>query len=132
MPGPSSLVGQIISHYRIIEKLGAGGMGEVYRARDEHLNRDVALKILSPDSPGSADAGKRILHEARSASALNDPHICTIYEVREAAGHHFIVMELVEGRPLNSLISLGGLRPELVARYGAQIASALAHVHDRG
>jgi serine/threonine protein kinase/tetratricopeptide (TPR) repeat protein len=132
MPDSLSLVGQIISHYRIIEKLGAGGMGEVYRARDEHLNRDVALKILSPDSPGSADAGKRILHEARSASALNDPHICTIYEVGEAAGHHFIVMELVEGRPLNSLISLGGLRPELVARYGAQIASALAHAHDRG
>jgi serine/threonine protein kinase len=132
MPDATLLIGQIISHYRIVEKLGAGGMGEVYRARDEHLNRDVALKILPPDSPGSADAGKRILHEARSASALNDPHICTIYEVGEAAGHHFIVMELVEGRPLNPLISLGGLRPELVARYGAQIASALAHVHDRG
>src|ERR1700693_5725747 len=99
MPDSTLLIGQVISHYRIVEKLGAGGMGELYRARDEHLNRDVAFKILPPDSPGSADAGKRILHEARSASALNDPHICTIHEVGEAAGHHFIVMELVEGRP---------------------------------
>jgi eukaryotic-like serine/threonine-protein kinase len=132
MPDSSSLIGQIISHYRIVEKLGAGGMGEVYRARDEHLKRDVALKILPPDSQGSAEAEKELLREARSASALNDPHICIIHEVGEAGGHHFIVMELVEGKPLNSLIPPGGLRPELVVRYGAQIAAALAHGHDRG
>jgi serine/threonine protein kinase/tetratricopeptide (TPR) repeat protein len=132
MSDPSSLIGQIISHYRIIEKLGAGGMGEVYRAHDEHLKRDVAFKILPPDSQGGAEAGKKILREARSASALNDPHICTIHEVGEAGGHHFIVMELVDGRPLNSLIPPEGLRPELVVRYGAQIAAALAHAHDRG
>src|SRR5208282_1528390 len=132
MPDSSSLIGQIISHYRIVEKLGAGGMGEVYRARDEHLKRDVAFKILQPDSHGGAGAGGKILREARSASALNDPHICTIHEVGEAGGYHFIVMELVEGRPLNSLIPLEGLRPELVVRYGAQIAAALAHAHDHG
>jgi len=132
MPDSSSLIGQIISHYRIVEKLGAGGMGEVYRARDEHLKRDVAFKILRRDSQGGAEAEKKILSEARSASALNDPHICTIHEVGEAGGHHFIVMELVEGRPLNSLIPPEGLRPELVVRYGAQIAAALAHAHDRG
>jgi len=132
MSDSSSLIGQIISHYRIVEKLGAGGMGEVYRARDEHLKRDVAFKILPPDSQGGAEAGGEILREARSASALNDPHICTIHEVGEAGGYHFIVMELVEGRPLNSLIPPGGLRPELVVRYGAQIAAALAHAHDRG
>jgi serine/threonine protein kinase len=132
MPDSASLIGQTLSHYRIVEKLGAGGMGEVYRARDERLNRDVAFKVLSPDSSSSVAAGEKILREARSASALNDPHICTIYEVGEAAGLHFIVMELVEGIPLNSLIAPGGLRPELVERYGAQIAAALAHAHDRG
>jgi len=131
MPDSSSLIGQIISHYRIVEKLGAGGMGEVYRARDEQLKRDVAVKIL-PDSQGSAEAGKKLLREAQSASALNDPHICVIHEVGEAGGRHFIVMELVEGRPLNSLIPPEGLRPDLVVRYGAQIAAALAHAHDRG
>jgi serine/threonine-protein kinase len=131
MPDSSSLIGQIISHYRILEKLGAGGMGEVYRARDEHLKRDVAFKILLPDSQGIADAEKKLLREARSASALNDPHICIIHEVGEAGGHHFIVMELVEGRPLNLLIPPEGLRPDLVVRYGAQIAAALAHAHDR-
>jgi eukaryotic-like serine/threonine-protein kinase len=132
MADSSSLIGQTISHYRIVEKLGVGGMGEVYRARDERLKRDVALKILLPDSAGSASAEQKLLREAQSASALNDPHICTIHQVGEATGRHFIVMELVEGAPLNSLIPPQGLRPDLVVRYGAQIAAALAHAHDRG
>src|ERR1700693_3068794 len=132
MPNSESLIGQMISHYRIVERLGAGGMGEVYRAYDEHLKRDVAFKILQSDSRDAKGAGKQILREARSASALNDPHICTIYEVGEADGRHFIVMELVKGKPLNSLIPPGGLRPELTVRYGAQIAAALAHAHDHG
>jgi hypothetical protein len=116
MPDSSSLIGLVISHYRIVEKLGAGGMGEVYRARDERLKRDVAFKILTLDPQGSAETGKKILREAQSASALNDPHICTIHEVGEAAGYHFMVMELVEGSPLNSLIPPEGLRPELARR----------------
>jgi serine/threonine protein kinase/tetratricopeptide (TPR) repeat protein len=132
MPDSPSLIGQTISHYKIIEKLGAGGMGEVYRARDERLKRDVALKILPVGSQESPSAQKNLLREAQSASALNDPHICTIYEVGEAGVLHFIVMELVEGKPLSSVIPAEGLRPELVVRYGAQIASALAHAHDRG
>ena len=132
MPDPSSLIGQTISHYRIVEKLGAGGMGEVYRARDQHLERDVALKILPTDCQGSAEAQKELLREARSASALNDSHICVIYEVGEAEGRSFIVMELVEGRPLNLLIPPAGLLPELVLRYGVQVATALAHAHDHG
>src|SRR5580700_5737213 len=132
MPDSSPLIGQIIGHYRIVEKLGAGGMGQVYRARDEHLKRDVALKILLPNPECGDDAEKKILREARSVSALNDPHICTIHEVGEGGGRHYIVMELVEGSPLNSLIPPEGLRPELVLRYGAQIAAALAHAHDRG
>ena len=81
MPDPSSLIGHAISHYDIVEKIGAGGMGQVYRARDLHLKRDVALKILPPDSQGNAEAQKELLREARSASALNDPHICVIHEV---------------------------------------------------
>jgi len=132
MTDSSPLTGRIISHYRIGEKLGAGGMGAVYRARDERLNRDIALKILQPGSKTSLAAQKDLLREAQSASALNDPHIGTIYEVGEDDGDHFIVMELVEGKPLNSLIPAEGLRPELVLRYGAQIAAALAHAHDRG
>jgi serine/threonine protein kinase/tetratricopeptide (TPR) repeat protein len=132
MPESSPLIGRIISHYRIVEKLGAGGMGEVYRARDERLKRDVALKILQQGSKTSSDAQKDLFREAQSASALNDPHICTIYEVGEDGGDHFIVMELVEGKPLNLVIPAGGLRPELVVRYGAQIAAALAHAHDHG
>jgi serine/threonine protein kinase/Tfp pilus assembly protein PilF len=107
-------------------------MGEVYRARDERLHRDVAFKVLQPDSQGTGEVEKKVLSEARSASALNDSHICVIYEVGEGGGHHFIVMELVEGTPLNSLIVPEGLRLELVVRYGAQIATALAHAHDRG
>ena len=130
MQESSTLVGRIISHYRIVEKIGVGGMGEVYRARDERLKRDVALKILLAGSQDSAE--KNLLREAQSASALNDPHICVIYEVGEVGGHHFIVMELVEGKPLNSLIPSGGLRPELAVRYGTQIAAALAHAHGRG
>jgi serine/threonine protein kinase/tetratricopeptide (TPR) repeat protein len=126
------MIGEKLGHYTIIEKLGAGGMGEVYRARDERLKRDVALKVLPEDSPKDAAAETKILREAQSASALNDPNICTIHEVGEANGRHFIVMELVEGSPLSSLIPPEGLRPELVVRYGAQIASALAHAHDRG
>ncbi len=132
MPDSSPLIGRIVSHYRIAEKLGAGGMGEVYRARDERLKRDVALKILQPGSKTSSAAKKDLLREAQSASALNDPHICTIYEVGEDGTDHFIVMELVEGNTLNRLIPAGGLRPELVLRYGEQIAAALAHAHDHG
>ncbi|MGA8620518.1 MAG: protein kinase [Candidatus Sulfotelmatobacter sp.] len=132
MPDSSALIGRVISHYRILEKIGAGGMGEVYRARDQQLNRNVAFKILLPDSQGSTESAKKILREARSASALNDPRICVIHEVGEADGQHFIVMELVEGLPLSSIISAKGLRPELVMRYGTQIASALAHAHERG
>jgi eukaryotic-like serine/threonine-protein kinase len=132
MTDSSPLIGRLISHYRIVEKLGAGGMGEVYRARDERLKRDVALKILQPGSKTSSAAQKDLLREAQSASALNDPHICTIYEVGEDDSDHFIAMELVEGKPLNSLIPAQGLRPELVLRYGAQIAAALGHAHNRG
>ena len=126
------MVGQTLGHYRIREKLGSGGMGEVYRARDERLKREVAIKILSPKSGIATETRHHVLCEAQSASALNHPHICTIYEVGEAADQDFIVMEFVEGHALAAVISHGGFSVGLVLRYGSQIASALAHAHDRG
>src|SRR5215467_3592598 len=126
------MIGQVLGHYQILEKLGSGGMGEVYRARDQRLQRDVALKLLSPTSNTNQEIRGRVLREARSASALNDPHICGIYEVGETADQSFIVMELVQGRPLSDCIPPEGLSVKLVLRYGTQIAGALGHAHDRG
>jgi eukaryotic-like serine/threonine-protein kinase len=124
------MIGETISHYRIIQRIGAGGMGEVYRAHDDQLKRDVAIKILNAKFSADAHAKINLLREAQSASALNDPHICTIYEIGEVNGHAFIVMEFIEGRTLKALIPSGGLPPALVARYGTQISAALAHAHD--
>ncbi len=126
------MTGQTLGHYRILEKIGAGGMGEVYRARDDFLQRDVAIKTLHLGLLDDPTAKEKLLREARSSSALNDPHICTIYEVGELDGKAFIAMELVEGRSLNSLIPAEGMPVKLVVRYGTQIAAALAHAHDHG
>jgi serine/threonine-protein kinase len=126
------MTGQVFGHYRILEKIGAGGMGEVYRARDDFLQRDIAIKTLHLGLFDEPRAKEKLLREARSSSALSDPHICTIYEVGESDGKAFIAMELVEGRPLNSLIPSRGLPVKLVVRYGTQIAAALAHAHDHG
>ena len=124
------LVGAVLAHYQILAKLGEGGMGVVYRARDTRLDREVALKVLPASAQDDAAARERLLREARTASRLNHPHICTIHEVGEAGGRAFIAMEFVQGSPLDSLIPAGGLAAETVARYGAQIARALAHAHD--
>ncbi len=126
------MLGQSIAHYKVTAKLGAGGMGEVYRARDEKLDRDVALKVLPPDSFHDATARARLLREAKAAAALNHPHICTIHEVGEAGGRAYIAMELVEGQPLSRRVALGALPGEQVLRYGRQIADALGHAHERG
>ena len=120
--------GTRIGHYEIQSPLGAGGMGEVYKAHDHKLERTVAIKVLAAQDD---EASARLLQEARSASALNHPHICTIYEVGEHEGQAFIVMEHVAGKPLNQLIPSDGLPPESVIRYGVQIADALAHAHER-
>jgi tetratricopeptide (TPR) repeat protein len=124
------LVGAVLAHYQILEKLGEGGMGVVYRARDTRLDREVALKLLPVSVMDDAAARERLLREARTASRLNHPHICTIHEVGEAGGRAFIAMEFVQGRPLDALIPTGGMAAETVARYGAQIARALAHAHE--
>jgi serine/threonine protein kinase len=100
-----------LAHYRIISRLGAGGMGEVYRARDEQLDRDVAVKVLPASSFDDPTARARLVREARAAAALNHPNICTVYEVGEADGQAYIAMELVEGRTLSALLHAGRCRP---------------------
>lgn len=124
------MIGELVSHYRIVSKIGQGGMGVVYRARDEVLQRDVALKVLAE---GLADKLSRehLLHEARAASALSHPNICTIHEVGEFKDELYMVMELVEGKTLRELIGRDGLAMETVVRYAVQIAAALAHAHGR-
>ena len=108
------MAGSTIAHYRVVAKLGAGGMGEVYRATDTRLGRDVALKLLPPDTAGDNEARGRLVEEARSASALSHPHICHIYEVNEADGVTYFAMELAEGEPLARRIPPGGLPTETV------------------
>jgi serine/threonine protein kinase len=126
------MLGQTISHYRIEAELGRGGMGVVYRAHDRRLRRDVALKLLPPEFAAQEPHRERILAEARAAAALNHPGITTIYEVGEAGGHAFIVMELLTGKTLRALAAEGKLDPRAAARIGAQITEALAAAHERG
>ena len=126
------MIGQVLGRYRIIEKIGEGGMGVVYRGHDEVLDRDVALKVVKKDPNLDLTIGKGLLHEARASSALAHPNICTIYEVGETNGELYIAMELVEGKPLRALIGNAGLPAESVLRYGVQIASALVRAHDKG
>jgi serine/threonine protein kinase len=127
------MIGETLGQYRIESRLGAGGMGVVYRAHDERLHRSVALKLIGAEGRGSTpDERARLLDEARAASHLSHPHICTVYEVGELEGRVFIAMELVEGQPLSQLVPADGLPAETVVRYGEQIAAALAHAHERG
>ena len=118
--------------YRILEEIGRGGMGVVYKAEDTQLKRTVALKFLSPDSSAVPSREKRFAQEAQNASALNHPNICTIYEVGEAEGNSFIAMEYVDGRPLDRMIPDGGLPPNDILRYGSQIVEAFEHAHEKG
>jgi predicted Ser/Thr protein kinase len=126
------VIGQVLGHCRVVAKIGEGGMGVVYRAYDEVLHRDVALKVVNKDARLDASASQNLLHEARASSSLAHPNICTIYEVGETDGELYIVMELVEGKSLRTLRGDLGLPPESVVRYGVQIAAALGRAHDRG
>jgi serine/threonine protein kinase/tetratricopeptide (TPR) repeat protein len=126
------MIGTTIGRYRIKGQLGAGGMGVVYRAHDERLGRDIALKVLPAGALADETARARLLREARTASSLNHPHVCTIYEVLEEGGSVAIAMEMVEGRTLRELVALAPLPIDSATRYGAQIADALAHAHERG
>jgi eukaryotic-like serine/threonine-protein kinase len=125
------MIGKTVSHYRILDKLGGGGMGVVYRAEDTRLHRPVALKFL-PDASDDPVARERFMREARAASSLNHPHICTVHEVEEHEGRPFIVMELLEGRPLGDVIAAGPLATDRIVDIAIQMAEGLGVAHERG
>ena len=126
------MIGRTLAHYRIVGQLGAGGMGVVWRAFDTRLEREVAIKLLPPDAASDVVSRARLLREARLASRLNHPNICTIFEVGEADDVAYLAMELVEGRRLDEVIAGRPLPVESVLRYGVQIADALAAAHAQG
>ena len=126
------MIGQRLSHFEILEKLGEGGMGVVYKARDTHLDRLVAIKILPPDQVGDRDRRLRFVQEAKTASALNHPGIVTIHDIAQHDDVDFIAMEFVPGRTLDHVIPRRGLRLNETVDYGIQIADALAAAHAAG
>src|SRR6516165_1817798 len=123
---------QTIAHYTILEKLGEGGMGVVYKARDTHLDRFVAVKVLPAEKIGDPDRKRRFVQEAKSASALNHPNIVTIYDISSENDTYFIAMEYVQGKSLNDLIPRKGLPLTQALKYAIQIADALTAAHAAG
>ncbi len=126
------MIGRTLDHYRIESMLGEGGMGVVYRARDTHLDRSVAIKVLPHDKVADLARKQRFVQEAKAASALNHPNIVTIYDIRSDAGVDFIVMECIEGKTLDQLIPPQGMRPVQALKQAVQIADALAKAHGAG
>src|SRR5512143_1520142 len=123
---------EFIAHYRIIEPLGAGGMGVVYKAHDEKLDRIVALKVLPPEAVSREDRRRRFLQEARAASALNHPHILTIYEIGEADSRPYIAMEYIQGETLRHKIAARSLSLARTLEIAIQIAEGLGKAHEYG
>jgi serine/threonine protein kinase len=128
----SPMVSQKILHYQLVEKIGAGGMGEIYKAQDSRLNRLVAVKILSPGLSTDPERRRRFFQEAQAASALNHPNIITLYDIISEGDLQCIVMEYIAGKTLRDLIPAGGLPPTQALQYGTQIASALTAAHSAG
>ncbi|MGC1435102.1 MAG: serine/threonine-protein kinase [Terriglobales bacterium] len=126
------MISKTISHFSILAKLGEGGMGVVYKARDTNLDRLVAIKVLPTEKVADLEQKQRFVREAKAASSLNHPNIITVHEVANEDGLDFIVMEYVAGKPLSELIGRKGLKLGDTLKYGAQIADALATVHAVG
>ena len=126
------MIGRTISHYEVLEKLGEGGMGVVYKARDSRLKRFVALKVLPPQKITDPKRRRRFVQEARSASALNHPNIVTVYDIDQSDGVDFIAMEYLEGKTLDGMIGRKGLKLDEALNYAIQIADGLAKAHAAG
>src|SRR5580658_10766174 len=123
------MTGQVIGHYRVIEKIGSGAMGEVFRARDERLGRDVALKLIRPASSDNSDHLRRFEQEARAAAALNHPNILAIYDVGFEGTTPYIVSELLHGQTLRQRLSAGPIPLREAVEYAIQIAQGLVAAH---
>ena len=130
--GEPSLAGQTLGHYRLVEKIGKGGMGIVYRARDEHLNRDVAIKILSSGSLADTAARQRFRKEALALSELNHPNIAVIYDFDTCDGIDYLVQELIPGKSLREMLEAGALAQDECIEMGKQLCAGLAAAHERG
>ncbi len=126
------MIGKTLLHYRILDKLGAGGMGEVYKAEDTRLKREVALKVLPAEMAENPERLQRFQREAELVASLNHPSIVTIYSVEEAEGLHFLTMEMVTGQTLGELVPPGGMKLEAFLEVAVPLAQALAAAHDRG
>src|SRR5215470_12652200 len=126
------MIGQTLGHYQVLEQLGAGGMGVVYRARDTRLERDVALKVLPEGMLADGNARKRFRNEALALARLNHPSICSVFDFDTQDGVDFLVMEFVPGISLDERLHSGSLPLQEVARLGAQLAAGLEAAHERG
>jgi eukaryotic-like serine/threonine-protein kinase len=129
--GSRAVVGRTLAHYRINAVLGAGGMGEVYRATDTKLAREIALNVLPPDLANDSDRLARFQREARAVAALNHPNLVTLFSVEESENVHFITMELIEGQRLDQLISANSLPTDRIIEIAGAIAEALTAAHEK-
>ena len=132
MVPPSEFVGRILSHYRIVEQIGAGGMGVVYRAHDDQLDRDVALKVLPAGTLADDAARKQFRKEALALAKLSHPNIATVFEFSSQEGLDFLAMELIPGRPLSERLFGGAIPQPEIVRLATQLADGLAAAHDQG